>query len=261
MAHIICIDPGHGGSDSGAVGNGLYEKNLTLTVGTYLNEYLTADANYSPVLTRSGDRYVSVNQRAALGRQANAELFAAIHFNSASGSTGKGLEVYPKNPAEAYHSESVTFAKAVVTRMKDIQTMRGVDACGIRYAYLVGGSNVMAEFTDTNPNGYQSYYGVLRQAQCPAVLIETAFINNPNDIKNFQTDEQLKAVALRYYKAICDYFGTIPVGEEGAGQPEEGSAVLYKVQLGAFENKANAQALAQELEGKGYTAYLVKSNK
>ena len=70
MAYKICIDPGHGGSDPGAVGNGFKEKDLTLKLALFLRDYLDVDQNYEPVMTRSTDINPSVNERATFGNNA-----------------------------------------------------------------------------------------------------------------------------------------------------------------------------------------------
>jgi len=260
MAYKICIDPGHGGSDPGAVGNGFKEKDLTLKLALFLRDYLAADQNYEPVMTRSTDINPSVNERATFGNNAKAALFMSIHFNSASGTSGTGFEVYPHVPKESYHAESVTLAKAIVTCMKDMQAMRGTNGCGIRYCYNQNGTRLFKEFTDTNSNNYSTYYGVVRQSNRPAILIETAFINNPADIAKFNTDDKLKAAAYRYYQAICDYFKTSAnsggSSSNSAGAENTTGGTLYRVQVGAFSIKSNADKLMAELKAKGYSTII-----
>jgi len=259
MAKIVCIDAGHGGTDGGADANGYVEKTLALKIARYMNEFLTADPNYTPKMTRSTDTYVSVNDRAAICNNASADLFISIHFNAGGGT---GFEVYPHVPKESYHSESHSFAEKVVSNMKDITTMRGLN--GVRFAYLVNGVRSFAEANDTNSKGYSTYYGVVRQAKCPAVLIETAFIDTAADIAKFSTDAKLKIAAARYYRAVCDYFGTTPIYDVSGNSISSSTTTtstttLYRVQVGAFSSMANAEAFLTQVKAKGYTGSFLVS--
>jgi N-acetylmuramoyl-L-alanine amidase len=92
-AHVICVDPGHGGSDPGAVGCGLKEEDVTLDVGLRLQALLQADPDLTPILTRTTDTSVSLSSRAAYANANGAARFASIHCN-AYDSTASGIETY-----------------------------------------------------------------------------------------------------------------------------------------------------------------------
>ena len=89
----ICIDPGHGGKDSGALGpSGLREKDVALTVALLLATELSRDAKI--VLTRENDVFVELSERAAIANRAGADFFLSVHCNSGEPGSGEGFEVY-----------------------------------------------------------------------------------------------------------------------------------------------------------------------
>lgn len=256
MAKTIIIDAGHGGTDPGAVGNGYKEKDITLGVSKYLNEFLTKDSNYTPFMTRNTDTYMSVDARWQFGNSKNPDLFFSIHVNSAVSTTARGFEIYPQCPKETYHDKSYNFALKVCENMKDIQTLRGIDGC--RYAFLVGNSISIVESNNTNPNGYKTYYGVVRNSKCPAVLSEMGFISTTSDVAKFGPDTKQKLVAARYYISICNYFGTTPLYDKNGNLSSVSTNTIYKVQVGAFLNKTNAQNYIMEVKSKGFEAFIVE---
>ena len=91
--YVICVDPGHGGSDPGAVGCGLEEEDVTLDVSLRLQALLQADPELSPILTRTSDTSVSLSSRAAYANDHGADRFASIHCNAYDG-TASGIETY-----------------------------------------------------------------------------------------------------------------------------------------------------------------------
>lgn len=269
MSKIVFIDPGHGGHDPGAVGNGLLEKDITLRIGLLLEAYLNKDPNYKPYMSRRSDVSVSIDARWQAANALNTDLLLSIHLNAAAGTNGNGFECYPKVPGEALHEESLRFAKLLAENIQPIQNLRGLD--GVRYAYLADGKIRFAESNDKNPNRHKTYYGVCRNVSCPAVLTELAFINNPVDIRDFDEEQELQAVAERYYRAICGYFDTDPVLESPNNDKDTTSPLLYRVrrpmgdpksQIGAFQNLENAKTLADNnpgfavFDGDGMLIYL-----
>lgn len=88
MSKIIVIDPGHGGSDPGAQGNGLREKDLTLDISKRIKKYLEDNyTGHKVLMTRTNDKYLTLSQRAQFANNKNADLFISIHIN-AGGGTG-----------------------------------------------------------------------------------------------------------------------------------------------------------------------------
>lgn len=251
MAKIITVDAGHGGTDGGASvyeGGKLKwaEKNLTLKITAGMNEFLTADSNYTPVMTRTSDIDLSVNKRIQICNDAKSDMMFAVHFNAGG---GNGIEVYPNNPKESYYADSYRLAEFIVANMRDMTALRGIN--GIRYCYHIGNDKrLFAEYNDKNVNNYPTYYGVVRDTKCPAILVETAFIDNATDMARFDTDAELRSTAARYYRSICGYFGTTPIYDANGGKI---GAVIWRVQVGAFSSKVNAEAFLAKVKAFGYT--------
>ncbi len=147
----ICIDPGHGGRDPGAVGpNGLLEKDIVLLVALRLKHLLKERSEV--VLTRSGDEYVSLGERVRIANIAQADLFVSVHCNSAEINTAHGVETF-------HHP----------TSRKGIELAEAIQPELIHYSGLVDRGVKYANFQ------------VLRETIMPAVLVELAFINNPSE--------------------------------------------------------------------------------
>lgn len=125
------IDPGHGGNDPGAIGNNLWEKDITLAIGLYLEEYLKNDLNYTPFTPPRAAVFLSVDARWQTANNLEADLLLSIHMNSAVGEAGDGFECYPQVPGETYHTKSLQFARFMATGISDIQNLRGWTACGM----------------------------------------------------------------------------------------------------------------------------------
>ena len=148
---LVCVDPGHGGIETGAKGpGGILEKVINLLAGHQLKQALLA-AKQHVVLTRLTDIDVSLSSRADIANWAGADVFVSLHCNSAADPSAKGIEVY-------HHPKASPKAKSLAA---DIQK-RLVAATG-----LVDRGVKAANFA------------VLRRTTMPAVLVEMAFISNP----------------------------------------------------------------------------------
>lgn len=184
----VCIDPGHGGYDPGAIGNGLKEKDLTLSTGLFLRDMLLQDGRFQVVMTRDGDYApghlenqlnAELTYRSDVANNFKAELFIAIHFN-ASGVGGHGVESLDYNGQGCGH----TFAQ---TLCDIITAEEGLKNRGVK---------------PTNKT-----FSVIRASLCDAVITEAAFIDCAADILHFDTPEELKKLAWYHYRAICAAFG------------------------------------------------------
>lgn len=162
---IICIDPGHGGSDPGACAGGEREKDIALKVAKLIGGKL---AGYNIVYTRNGDTYPTLSERAALANTAKADLFVSVHCNSATNMQANGVEVYTHT---SQSDGAVAAASAIYKRLLAASGMAGR---GIKAAN----------------------YAVLRETKMPAVLVELGFISNDADrAKLTAADWQEKAAA------------------------------------------------------------------
>lgn len=186
----IMIDPGHGGSDSGAVAthNGVtyYEKTLNLEISRYLKEELEA-VGYTVAMTRNSDIYVGLEERSTMANNRNVDYFISIHQDSFTSSTANGTTAFytTKVPDKGYWSKdkNYKFTKSMAT---------GQD--------IVNGiSNSLSLY---NRGLKDQSLSVTRNTDMPSNLIECGFITNSLDIKKISLDANQKMIAHEIAKGI-----------------------------------------------------------
>ena len=181
MTKKIMIDPGHGGKDPGAVGNGLQEKDLVLTISKLMKEYL--DDNYTGhevKLTRSTDVFHTLSKRADIANDYDADVFISNHVN-AGGGTGYESYVYTNASAASKALQNVLNDEALATAKK----------------YGLG-----AHGEDRKRANYQ----VLRETKMPALLTEICYIDS-KDSRLLKNDDFLKDMAHAYARGVAKFLG------------------------------------------------------
>ncbi|KMY59961.1 cell wall hydrolase [Geobacillus stearothermophilus] len=224
----IVLDAGHGGKDSGAVGNGLREKDLTLNIvkkiGNLLAEYEGVEVHY----TRTDDRFLELSERAAIANKLKADYFISVHINAGGGT---GFESY------IYNGQ--------------------VSAATVAYQNVIH-QEIMKAIGNVKDRGKKrANYAVLRETNMPAILTENLFIDNANDAAKLKSEQFLQQVAYGHVQGIVKAFG---LKKKVNSQPEQKppGGKLYRVQVGAFANRENAERLAEELKKKGYPVYIAE---
>ncbi|MDD3412750.1 MAG: N-acetylmuramoyl-L-alanine amidase [Lachnospiraceae bacterium] len=176
----VCLDPGHGGSDSGAVAGGYTEKERNLKIAYYTKERLEA-SGISVVMTRTGDYYVGLEDRTTIAKNNGCNLFVSQHLNSGGG-TG----------TEVYYSINSTYARSSLA-----------SSISSRVASAIGTNNRGAK-TRTGDNG--DYYSVIRTAAqkgIPGIIVEGAFLDTEYGRLN---DAGCKTIGYVTAEAIIDSF-------------------------------------------------------
>jgi N-acetylmuramoyl-L-alanine amidase len=230
----IFLDKGHGGSDPGAVANGLKEKDLTHRIVEYAMDYLQANyTEFAMRTSRTGDQTLTLSQRADMANDWGADVFVSVHINAGGGT---GFETYVYNGGVS----SRTIALQNVLHSEILAAMR--------------------QFGNITDRGKKrANYAVLRETKMPAVLTENLFIDS-NDAKLLKNEAFLKAVGEAHARGIAKFLG-LPQKAKPQPQPKPQQKVsdkkLYRVQVGAFAEKENAERLAAELKKKGYPAIIV----
>ena len=208
---VIAIDPGHGGTDPGSEGSGLWEYEMTWQVANELVNLLEQDGRYAPVLTITEEESqnsdmprVEPAERAQRANDAGAVLLFSIHGNSEPSGTASGFECYAIPPGQQYHDESVALARLTAQKITQTgQPLRGQD--GVRYIYFDTYDNRMVyESSDETPHN-EPTFRLLADADCPAVLVEQCFLTNPQDAARLATPSGAKQAAKAYYEAICEW--------------------------------------------------------
>lgn len=193
----IVLDAGHGGHDSGAIGNGYNEKDLALAVTMQLYHNLKRD--YNVILTRDNDRFIPLNERAAIGNRNNANLFISIHLNASVNREAHGSEVYyfEKNPS-VYARELVRLENSY-----DIAGTRAIESqkyliddilYGIIQSQSSSIANTVLNSLVTTIGTHKrkvlgANFAVLRGSKSPSILVELGFITNYNDVRRYTSEE------------------------------------------------------------------------
>lgn len=205
----ICLDPGHGGSDSGATAFGAKESDLTLKIAQYCKEELSKyDVNV--VMTRTTDTRLDevaamdLKKRVEVAKEAGASYFISIHINSALNSAAKGAEVYYPNTSgnKNLSSNGQALAKAIQSQLSAL----GLYDRGIKIRNYTDGT------TSSNPNSSdQDYYGVIRyakEANITGLIVEHCFISNKEEFdKYLGSNAKLQQLGIADARGIVSALG------------------------------------------------------
>ena len=169
----IVLDPGHGGTDYGAIREGINEKDITLDISQRVASILKSKG-YKVALTRTDDTYVSLDDRVKFSENETPEIFVSIHVNSAVATEPKGIETH------YYHDYSKELANVIHRHLaKDINTKdRGL---------------------------VKSKFYVINHTTVPAVLIETGFLSNPDERAELVSDSRKQKTAKAIAEGIIEY--------------------------------------------------------
>ena len=181
--YVITIDAGHGGTDSGAVGNGYAEKNMTLKIVLAAKKYFDKDKRFKCYYTRTTDTYPSLTARSALANSKKSDFFLCVHINSA-GSSSTGTETL-YNPGR----NTVTKNKRLNltnTSLATIMHRHALKATGFTNRGLINRPNL----------------SVLKKTNMPACLIEYGFISNKKEAQKMNANLEEYGKAL--YEGACD---------------------------------------------------------
>ena len=211
---IVVIDAGHGGRDPGAtsVSGDVHEKQLTLILAQALRDELVKRGRVRVAMTRDDDRYLTLDDRAAVARRLNAGLFVSLHIDSAPNPLARGASVYSLSDI-ASDAEAARFAAAenrgaaadgaigsVQAILSDLAMRAQMSASADLAARLVNKSAGRFELRP-EPHRFASFH-VLRRAATPAVLFEAGYISNTDDEALLRTPEHRSAIALALAQAI-----------------------------------------------------------
>lgn len=219
----VFLGVGHGGNDPGAVANGFKEAVINLVIAKEVRRILERH-NVEVKMSREKEENDDLNEEI---RECNAykpDLAADIHTNAGG---GDGFEVF--------HSIGGGTGKVLATHINNEVKAVGQNSRGVK--------------TKTNSSG-KDYFGFIRSTTCPAVIVEGFFIDNKTDLKDFDTDSELKVLALAYAKGILKTLG-IAYKEEVVNEPTPANNVYYRVVAGSYNTKSIAEAQMKELESKG----------
>jgi N-acetylmuramoyl-L-alanine amidase len=211
---IVVIDAGHGGRDPGArsVSGSVNEKDLALALARELRDQLVRRGRVRVAMTRDDDRYLTLEDRAAVARRLNAAMFVSIHMDSAANPLARGASIYSLSDV-ASDAEAAALAAAqnqgaeagpmnasVEAMLSDLAMRAQMTASADLAARLVNKSAGRFELRP-NPHRFAAFH-VLRRAESPAVLFEAGYVSNAQDELLLRSPERRAAMALALAQAI-----------------------------------------------------------
>lgn len=211
---IVVIDPGHGGRDPGATGvsGEVSEKELTLALAREVRDQLVKRGRVRVAMTREDDRYLTLDDRAAVARRLNAAMFVSLHMDSAPNPLARGATVYSlsdvASDAEAARLAALENGEteagqgdgSVQGMLSDLAMRGQMSASADLAARLVHKSAGRFELRP-NPHRFAAFH-VLRRAEAPAVLFESGYLSNVDDEALLRSPEQRSKIALALAQAI-----------------------------------------------------------
>jgi hypothetical protein len=172
-----CLDPGHGGSDPGAVGLRSHEADIVLVIAKIVGRILIENGQ-KVIYTRSTDKYLTLEQRATIANNNKCDTFTSIHCNAAENKTAHGVETF-SHPISSNGAKLSEFVQAELVKATSL----------------------------TNRGCKTANFGVLRMSYMPAILVETAFISNALEEASLLQYAFQEKIAVSIVKGIFSYLG------------------------------------------------------
>lgn len=228
----IVIDPGHGGKDPGAPGpdSKNSEKHIVLKISKLFGEKIRKEyPDVKVVYTRNGDTYPKLTDRIKTAHDNNADLFISIHCNSVKSKSASGSSAHilsrkdSRNPNRDLFDENVELTKLEnsVIQFEDDQSVYKDDTpedqilntllfsanydYSVLLAQLIVDNIAVKPFHKWGSGIHQNDFHLLKKMTCPAVLVETAFLSNPNERQLLISDKWQEEIAERLFKAFKEY--------------------------------------------------------
>lgn len=200
---VVAIDPGHGGKDPGASGNGLQEKNLTLSIAQHLYNELRTYSKVIPYMTRDSDVYVDLSDRVQKAVAAQADVFVSVHINSAD-VKANGVEVWVPNNSTYYKATTADVGRALGSKILSQLVSLGLTNRGVKTRNSESGN----KFPDGSIADYYTVINQARRYNIPAIIVEHAFISDASDAKDYLgNDASLKKLGVADATGIAQQYG------------------------------------------------------
>jgi N-acetylmuramoyl-L-alanine amidase len=223
----VVVDAGHGGEDPGAKGRrGSCEKNVTLTIARKLKSIIDSEPDMRAVLTRDGDYFIPLQMRVQKARRVQADLFVSVHADAFVKPHARGSSVF----ALSERGATSTAAKWLAKRENDADLIGGVNL-DLKDRYLamtLADLSLTAQINDSLKLGRavlselggvnalhkhaveQAGFAVLKAPDVPSILVETAFISNPDEERRLNDEPYQEKMAQAIFKGIKRYFTKYP---------------------------------------------------
>lgn len=208
----------HGGNDPGAVANNTKEKDLNLSIAKACSDELIR-YGVEVKMSRTKDENDTLSEEIRECNTFSPDLAVDIHNNAGGG-----------NGAEVFHHYGGGTGKTLAINILDEIIKTGQNSRGVK--------------TRKNSAG-RDYYGFIREVKAPAVIVECAFVDNATDLEILATEGKRKSMGQAIAKGILKTLGVEIQGDR-----------LYRVQVGAYSQKSNAEAMLEKLKAAGFAGYI-----
>lgn len=224
---VVAIDAGHGGEDPGAIGpGGTYEKHITLKVARELEKQINAEPGMRAVLIRDDDYFIPLRQRFEKAREQKADLFVSIHADAFVNPNVRGSSVFVLSPrgasneAARYLAERENRADLVGgVSLDDKDATLAAVLLDLSQGATLEASSQVAEHVLKSLSAMgkthkryveRANFAVLRSPDVPSLLVETAFISNPEEERRLNDPAHRKRLAQAIRNGVRDYFHSAP---------------------------------------------------
>lgn len=222
----LYLDVGHGGSDPGAVGNGLKEKDLTLQISKKINDLLKDYEGITVKMSRSTDKTLSLKQRTDEANKWGADILLSIHINAGGGT---GFESFIYNGNVSYNT--VKYRDTIHNEI--MKQLKGVRDRGKKRAN----------------------FHMLRESKMSAILTENMFIDTKKDADKLKKQSFINQVAQGHVNGIVKLFNLKKKKTSSKPSTNKGET-FYRVVAGSFKDRKNAEDQVKKLKKQGYDAFI-----
>jgi N-acetylmuramoyl-L-alanine amidase len=223
------LDAGHGGKDSGAIGNGLYEKNIVLDLAKRVETRLKEYKNVEIMQTRTTDTFLELSERTTKANRWGADVFISFHCNANPSTAPRGFESF-------IYNGSVGSDTIALQNVLHQEIIRQIANTGI-----------------VDRGKKRANFHILRESHMKSILVENLFVSNSTDAALLKKDSFLDKLADGYANGLEKFFGL-----ERTIRPPTDDDALYQVIAGTFSNYENAEEQVKKLAASGYKAYIIK---
>jgi N-acetylmuramoyl-L-alanine amidase len=268
---VIAVDAGHGGEDPGASGpNGVREKNVVLQVARRLADEIRQQPGMEPLLTRDGDYFISLRERSEMARNAQADLFVSVHADAFRNAHARGATVYVlsekgasdeaarrlaerENASDLIGGISLADKDQLLARvLLDLSQSAAISASSTAGTRVIEQLGRVTHLRKTAVQ--QAPFLVLKSPDIPSMLIELAYISNPNEEQALNDVAQQTMLARAIHAGVVDYFRSNappgsyiahnppPINQPPArhvierGETLSGIAQRYRISVGSLRN-------------------------
>lgn len=228
----IFIDPGHGGADAGASGNGLHEKDLTLDISLRIRDGLKAYENVETQMSRTSDTFPSLTDRTNQANKWGADILLSVHINAATATSARGYQdhIYTNVDSKTKAYQNVMHEEVYNYAYRNLSPDRGK---------------------------LQTNLHMVRESNMTAILTENLFITNAQDAKLLGDPSFRQKIAQGHINGFVKFLGLKTAARPPSTPTSPPTGKLWKVQTGAFSERNNADKMVAVLKNEGYRPFII----